>query len=202
MARSTSYLPQDRGARRPRFAVYDDGVADAGTGRLATRGKTLISYLHSMYRLYNSEVMHRLHHAGYSDIRQVHTGVLKVIDLGGTRLTDVAARCNITKQAAGQVVKELVALNYMSLMTLPGDTRVRMVVFNERGIGLLIALSKIFEEIDAGLATIIGAAGLMQFERDLHQLTAGFPEIVATNPNSPDCGPDLGVHSAAPAALV
>ena len=111
---------------------------------LRMRRQSLGRRLYSLYRIYDSMVLQDLHDAGFTDIRPVHTDILRSVDVGGSRLTDVAASCNITKQAAGQLVKEMVELGYMSIMTVPHDTRVRMVVFTERGMSLILQLGGIF----------------------------------------------------------
>ncbi|MDB5714145.1 MAG: regulatory protein MarR [Sphingomonadales bacterium] len=144
-------------------------LAMADAERLQSDRQSLGRQLYGLYRIYASLVLQDLHAEGFTDIRPVHTDVLRAIDLEGTRLTDVAARCNIAKQAAGQLAKELVALGYVTLVTHPSDTRVRLVVFTDRGFDLLEHMGKIFEHVDGELAATIGNKA---FERFRHSLDA------------------------------
>ena len=162
--------------RRDRVLAAESSVA---AGHVASRGepewltarrRSLGRHLYALYRIYDSGVLHGLHVAGFADIRPVHTDILRAIEVSGSRITDVAARCNITKQAAGQVIKELVGLGYISLMTTPRDSRVRMVIFTEKGIGLITHLGGIFKRIDRRLAMIIGKNELYAFRINLEQL--------------------------------
>ena len=172
MGRLKSVLRTDRAltsAQEPRAPKLTSEM------RLLTmRRQSLGRRLYSLYRIYDSLVLEALHEGGFSDIRPVHTDVLRSVELGGSRLTDVAASCNITKQAASQVVKELVELGYLSLLTVPHDTRVRMVVFTERGMSLILQLGENFTQIDARLAELIGEDKLKAFREDLDRMIRGF----------------------------
>lgn len=137
---------------------------------LTARRRSLGRHLYSLYRIYDSRVLQGLHAAGFGDIRPVHTDILRAIEVSGSRITDVAVRCNITKQAAGQVIKELVGLGYITVMTSPSDTRVRMVLFTEKGIGLILHLGGIFKRIDRRLAQIIGTNELSSFRANLERM--------------------------------
>jgi DNA-binding MarR family transcriptional regulator len=137
---------------------------------LMERRRSLGRHLYTLYRIYDSRVLAGLHAAGFKDIRPVHTDILRSVEVGGSRVTDVAARCNITKQAAGQVIKELVSLGYVSQMTDRKDTRVRMVIFTARGMNLIVHLGGIFKRIDSKLADVIGKKELTVFRLHVDQM--------------------------------
>lgn len=171
MGRMKSVLRTDRALATPVGAKLPRVTSEM---RLLTmRRQSLGRRLYGLYRIYDSMVLEALHAAGFTDIRPVHTDIVRTVDVAGTRLTDVAANCNITKQAASQVVKELVELGYMSLLTVPHDTRVRMVVFTERGMSLILELGEIFIQIDRRLAEVIGEDKLKGFREDLEHLIRG-----------------------------
>lgn len=52
---------------------------------------------------------------------------------GDATATDLAAHLGVTKQAAGQLVDELVRAGYAERRPHPGDARARLVVLTERG---------------------------------------------------------------------
>jgi len=146
--------------------------------QLTKRRQSLGRGLFTLARIYDAMVLQDIHAAGYTDIRPVHTNILRAVDVGGTRLTDVASTLNITKQATGQVVKELVELGYMSLLTVPHDTRVRMVVFTERGMSLLLHIGETFGHIDRHLAELVGEKALQSFREQLEQMIRGSKDLV------------------------
>jgi DNA-binding MarR family transcriptional regulator len=138
---------------------------------LAARRRSLGRHLYALHCLYANHVLAGLQSAGFKDIRMVHTDVLRNVEVGGSRVTDIAAGCNTTKQAAGQVIKELVSLGYVRQMTDRVDTRVRMVVFTERGMNLIMHLGGIFKRIDGKLAAAIGKQELADFRVHVDRMT-------------------------------
>ena len=168
MGRMKSLLRTDRVLANPDSVTLAQETSE--TRLLTMRRQSLGRRLYGLYRIYDSMVLEGLHAAGFTDIRPVHTDIVRAVDVTGSRLTDVATNCNITKQAASQLVKELVSLVYMSLVTVPHDTRVRMVVFTERGMGLIVELGEIFVKLDRRLAEAIGQDKLNGFRDDLEQL--------------------------------
>jgi hypothetical protein len=55
--------------------------------------------------------------AGRPRLRRSHTSLLPHIDLGGTRVTDLAERLGVSKQAASQLVDDLEAIGVKSAST-------------------------------------------------------------------------------------
>src|ERR1700733_5753308 len=137
---------------------------------LVERHRRLGGHLYTVHRIYDSCVLDGLHSAGFKDIRPVHTGIVRSVEVGGSRVTDVATRCNVTKQAAGQVIKELVSIGYVRQMTDRNDTRVRIVVFTEKGMNLIVHLGGIFKRIDSKLAAVIGKKELATFRAQVDEM--------------------------------
>jgi DNA-binding MarR family transcriptional regulator len=176
MGRVKSVLRSDRlvSARAP-LRVQHDVIAEGNEpGWLLERRRSLGRHLYTLYRIYDSRVLAGLHSAGFKDIRPVHTDIVRSLEVGGSRVTDVATRCNITKQAAGQVIKELASLGYVRQMTDRKDTRVRIVVFTERGMNLIVHLGGIFKRIDKKLADVIGKEELATFRLQVDQMIEKF----------------------------
>jgi DNA-binding MarR family transcriptional regulator len=170
MGRAKSVLRSDRVIARKGPAAVQELAAPGEPGWLSARRRSLGRHLYTLYRIYDSRVLAGMHSAGFKDIRPVHTDILRTVDVGGSRVTDIATRCNITKQAAGQVIKELVSLGYVRQMTDRKDTRVRMVVFTERGMDLIVHLGGIFKRIDSKLADAIGNQELATFRVQVDQM--------------------------------
>ena len=69
----------------------------------------------------------------FSDIRPAHGCVFRYMKEQGLRLTEIAERGNMTKQSAGEVVDDLVALGYVERVPAPDDRRAKLVRLTERG---------------------------------------------------------------------
>ncbi len=82
--------------------------------------------------------------AGFDDVRPAHTAVFQHIETGGSRLTDLAARAQITKQSMGYLVDELEHRGYLERRPDPSDRRATLISLSERG----------WEEVRAALAII------------------------------------------------
>ena len=66
-------------------------------------------------------------------VRIAHTTVLPHIDLEGTRLTELARRLGVSKQAAGQIVDELEEFGMLERIADPQDARAKLVRFSKKG---------------------------------------------------------------------
>lgn len=101
-------------------------------------------------RLLDERAVARINSAGIKPrLRPAHTRLFPHIDVAGTRLTELARRVGITKQAVGQLVDELVSLGALELAEDPDDRRARLVRFSpggvaaiEQGLGVLAGLEK------------------------------------------------------------
>ncbi|MFJ3673040.1 MarR family winged helix-turn-helix transcriptional regulator [Streptomyces sp. NPDC090106] len=70
---------------------------------------------------------------GFVDVRPAHGHVFSLLAPDGATVTAVAGHLGVTKQAASQLVDELVRKGYVERRAHPGDARARLVVLTERG---------------------------------------------------------------------
>ncbi|MBX3248928.1 MAG: MarR family transcriptional regulator [Myxococcales bacterium] len=104
--------------------------------------------------------------------RAAHTSLFPHIDLEGTRLTELARRVGVSKQAVGQLVDELEAMGVVERTPDPADGRAKLVRFTTRGRqGLLDGLRHL-GAIEAQLAEAIGPARMSA----LHDALAALDE--------------------------
>jgi DNA-binding MarR family transcriptional regulator len=127
----------------------DDDVAvsdRANDTRLVDRRRGNTGRLLSVLAIdFQRRVLGRLHSRGYEDLRLAHNAVLMNIDLNGTRLTAIARRSGITRQAVGQLVDDLESLQYVLRRPDPHDGRAQLVEFTPRGRRML---ADAIDEID------------------------------------------------------
>lgn len=85
--------------------------------------------------------------AGHDRLQAAHQAVLAHLRLSGTRLTELAERASMTKQAMGQLVDEVERLGYVERIPDASDGRAKIVRFTPSGLDLI----KIGTEIGAGI---------------------------------------------------
>lgn len=94
---------------------------------------------------------------GYA-LRRSHTLLLPHIALEGTRMSDLAERLGVSKQAITQLVDELEGLGVVERTPDPDDARARRVVFTARGREALLEGLVTLRDLEDELARAIGKA--------------------------------------------
>ncbi len=107
-------------------------------------------------RLLNEQGLRRVRaETDFADARAAHLTVFPHLDLEGTRLTELARRMGITKQAVSQLVDELERLEVVCRQPDPEDRRAKRVVFTDHGRAMMLdglsILKAIEGEVLAGL---------------------------------------------------
>ena len=107
-----------------------------------------------------------------SGIRLVHIALIRNVDENGTRISDIAKRAGMTKQATGQLVAEFVELGYIRLVADPNDGRAKVARYTAKGKRLLRAIVDAIEETEAALERAIGSADTATLKRILTNFLA------------------------------
>ncbi|MEU1182015.1 MarR family transcriptional regulator [Streptomyces sp. NPDC005820] len=83
------------------------------------------------------ELTQRIHEGvvarGFEGVRPAHGFAFARLAPGGATVTDLAVHLGFTKQAASQLVDELVRKGYVERRVHPGDARARLIVLTGRG---------------------------------------------------------------------
>ena len=108
----------------------------------------------------------RMREAGFADVREGHGCVFGFIDLEhGSRLTDLAERARLTKQAVGEAVAELERKGYVERVPDPEDGRAKIIKLTDRGREAALTGRRLFAEIEREWAEQLGeelVAGLRE----------------------------------------
>src|SRR3954469_12352667 len=89
-------------------------------------------------RLLDERALERINRQGPKvTLRPAHTSLFPHIDQEGTRLTELARRLGVTKQAAGQLVSDLEELQVLERADDPEDGRAKRVRFTDKGLKAL-----------------------------------------------------------------
>jgi DNA-binding MarR family transcriptional regulator len=79
------------------------------------------------------ELLEALDAAGYPDMQAAYHPVFECIDNKGTRLTELAARADMTHQSMSEVVASLEQRGYLERRPDPADGRARLVCLTPAG---------------------------------------------------------------------
>jgi DNA-binding MarR family transcriptional regulator len=124
------------------------------------------------YMSLGQRIVERVVAAGFPQ-RPAHSSVMAHIDRdGGTRLTTIAARANITPQAVGELVDDLERLGYVVRRPDPDDRRAKRIVLTGLGRDCVDAAIDAIAELEAELGALLGPKRLAQFHDTLQRLIA------------------------------
>jgi DNA-binding MarR family transcriptional regulator len=118
-------------------------------------------------RLFNEHAIARVQRSGEPRFRLAHTRLFPHIDLEGTRLTELARRAGVTKQAVGPWVTELESFGVVRREPDPLDGRAQRVRFTERGLRALLHGLSVLGELEDELAREIGASRMRELRKGL-----------------------------------
>src|SRR6476469_4594212 len=84
-----------------------------------------------------AHMLERVRAAGYDDIAPAHFNILQHPTPEGLRPSEIAARAQMTKQAANRLIRHLEHHGYIKLEPDPADQRARVVRLTKRGRSLI-----------------------------------------------------------------
>ena len=108
-------------------------------------------------RLANERAISRVNErAGAAVFRQAIANLLPHIALEGTRLTELAERVGVSKQAVSKLVAEFVDQGLLELAADPSDGRAKLVRFTPRGVEGIREGLAVLASVEAEIAAKIG----------------------------------------------
>jgi DNA-binding MarR family transcriptional regulator len=129
-----------------------------------------------------AEFRQELVKSGYGDIRPTHGCVFRFIQEDPLRLTELATLSGMTKQSIGEVIDNLVELDYVKRVPDPQDRRAKLICLTERG--------EEAQKIGLGLFAKVEQRWAKRYGPDrFAQLRELLEEIAITE--SPDAVPEL-----------
>jgi DNA-binding MarR family transcriptional regulator len=151
-------------------ARRDRSISDDERRRFEiTRDAATLQLLFKASRLVNERALSRAAAGpGGPEVRAAHTALFPHLDFEGIRLTDLAARVGVTKQAVGQLVDDLVELGMVERVSDPADGRAKRIRFSRRGHAALLRGLGVLRDLEGELRETVGARRM----RDLHETLA------------------------------
>lgn len=114
----------------------------------------------------------RLEGDGFGGIRFRHGSVFRFIDEAGSRLTDMAERSGLSKQAVGETIAELHGGGYVEGVPDPGDGRVKIIRLTQRGIEAKAAATRILKDVEDSWARLLGEDRVATLRQTLEDIAS------------------------------
>ncbi len=108
--------------------------------------------------------------SGHDNLQVSHQAVLAHLSIEGTRLTELAERASMTKQAMGQLLDEVERLGYVERTPDPSDGRAKIVKFTKKGLKLMQHGTEIGDDIQNRYAKLIGDKKMQRLRALLEEL--------------------------------
>jgi DNA-binding MarR family transcriptional regulator len=89
--------------------------------------------LREPFRVASERLHQRFAERGHPDVRAPHGNVFQFLDAGGTRVSVLAQRAQMTKQSMAELVIHLERHGYVERVPDPGDRRAKLVRATPRG---------------------------------------------------------------------
>ena len=128
-----------------------------------------VSMLGRAYSLLGFQIVEGVVGAGYPQ-KPKHSAVFAQISPDGSRLTELARRANMTPQAMGELVDELVDLGYVVRCPDPDDGRAKLIVLTTRGRDAVAAGLQAIKGIEEQVTEVLGQRGHQELRRLLSKL--------------------------------
>jgi len=119
---------------------------------------------------FSQQLLQSLWDAGFTDQRMVYNNVFPFIPPEGIRLTDLAERAGMTKQAMSELVGDLVEMAYLRRTPDPSDGRAKLIEFTDRGWAAVNTVLASFKETEAALMARLGEQRMAELQRTLIDL--------------------------------
>ena len=130
----------------------------------------LLRLLGLVTRQMASDLHARLLAAGITDHRDSWNNVMPHIPPAGIRLTDLAARAGMTKQAMAELVADIERRGYLRRTTDPADRRAKIIEFTDQGWATVKLALSALTELEAEIVGRLGEPAVSQLRSTLLQI--------------------------------
>lgn len=129
-----------------------------------------------LFRAFETRVVEELQNRGFEDVTLSHLGVLRHLNPEGLRITALADDAGVTKQAMGQMVREIQKRGYVETQPDPADGRAKLVVYTPRGLELIGAAQQIVGDCEREFQQVLGDASYESMRGNLMTLLESFAD--------------------------
>jgi len=151
-------LPEHSPEHSPERSAVERSAAERSAVEQA-KARSTAQIMMRCARLIDEVALGRLRAQTGHPWRPAHTGLFPHIELDGSRITDIARRAGVSKQAVAPLVAELVEWGVLERVPDPSDGRARLVRFtiDADGTHAIVQGLAVLGALEAELADGIGA---------------------------------------------
>lgn len=139
---------------------------------LASIDTPLARLLLKAFRGFEERLLQHLADAGHDDVSASHIHLLRHLDPGGLRMSQLAADAGLSKQAVSQLVRPLIQRDLVALTPDPDDGRAKRVVWTDHGQLVLQAAIRAATEIESDYIDLLGEETYLATRTTLERLIA------------------------------
>lgn len=134
--------------------------------------------LNNSVRRFEARVLELMSERGHGETRIAHVNLTRNLDIGGTRLTELARRAGMTKQAMGELVDQCAAMGLVHRTSDPSDRRARLVTFTPSGLDWLETFREAVDMAEAEMRAELGDALMDAILKGLSIYAAEFGPLI------------------------
>jgi DNA-binding MarR family transcriptional regulator len=138
------------------------------TARAAPENLAIL--LREPFRIGSERLHERLAERGHPDVRPPHGNVFQYLDDGGTRVSVLAQRAQVTKQSMAELVAHLERHGYVERVPDPTDRRAKLVRATARGREVYAVAREFVRELEEEWTQRLGRERMRQLRELLHEL--------------------------------
>jgi DNA-binding MarR family transcriptional regulator len=128
-------------------------------------------------RRFEARVLELMSAGGHAETRIAHVSLTRNLDVEGTRLTELARRASMSKQAMGELVDQCAELGLVDRIADPGDRRARIVTFTQAGLVWLDAFRDAVDLAEREMRAELGKATMDTILKGLAAYGARFDTL-------------------------
>jgi len=136
-------------------------------GEMPWRRTNISRLLFTAAWLFDKRILNYVNEHGFPDLRMVHLHLPRNIDLGGTRLTELAARAEISKQSMAEIVDACEAMGLVGRISDPEDRRAKLIALTPRGHKLINIVRAAISSAEKELKSQVGIEAAQALARTL-----------------------------------
>lgn len=133
--------------------------------------------LNNAVHRFEARVLELMSEKGHAETRIAHVSLTRNLDIDGTRLTELARRACMSKQAMGELVDQCETLGLVARVIDPGDRRARIVTFTPAGLVWLESFRTTVDIAEREMRLELGEQTMKVIEEGLAVYGAAFDTL-------------------------
>ena len=151
--------------------------------------------LNNAVRRFEARVLFLMAEAGHRSTRISQISLTRNLDRTGTRITELATRSGMTKQAMGELVQQCDALGIVEVLADPADGRAKLVRFSRLGLRWLEDFRGAVDRAEREMREEIGVPEMDAVRGSLGRYGSDFDALAETDASDAPPSPGASLPS-------